>query len=197
MSSLACTSDRIASNDNDDHDDESADGSAEVPLAEDEQLCLDWCLSADETPCGAVTCYSGCMKRLENQAGQRCEGEGRAVLACEAAAEQRTEFNCESLECVDEYKRHDLCRGSCSHLGGWPGSGSSPSECRWRSGCYGHEFEAKCSTGGITAVCECYVDAVLIEQCEQPESLVAFACDPELHVLTTCCGSLFEGVLFP
>src|SRR5690606_27938622 len=116
----------------------------------DEQLCLDWCLSGAASDCSSpwsgVLCYTRCMD-VELAAHNPCSAEKREVLACEAGVSSRTEPACESLECSDAYKRDDLCRGWCAHLGGSPGAGASADECDWRSDCYGFEFETRCSVG--------------------------------------------------
>lgn len=193
-------SDSDASTDTSTNTDTSADADA-GGLSEDEQLCLDWCLSGIASGCSGWAadeqCYSSCMNLLELNAGDPCEAERRAALTCEAGVDTRTEFFCQSLECSDDYKRDDLCRGYCAHLGGVPFSGSSQTECRWGSQCYGYEFEAECSAGAEPSQCQCTVDGELLGTCEMAAVQPISCGDDDLHVFTSCCGALFEGVLLP
>jgi hypothetical protein len=188
---------------------ETADVGGDADMAEtgdpssdtDDQRCLAWCLSGNEAECpspwAGELCFTRCMN-LELDANGPCLAEQREVIECEASFPgTRTESGCETLDCSEAYKRHDLCRGWCSHLGGSPGAGGSTTECDWRSHCYGFEFEARCSVGLDPTPCECFVDGVLAATCERPGALQAFTCDDDIHVLTSCCSATFEAVLLP
>jgi hypothetical protein len=168
----------------------------------DAELCLQWCLSASERGCSPAysgeLCYTRCLDRLEWAAQDECQAEIREWVECEAQASPPAEPTCEAVECEDAYKRHDLCIGYCTHLGGTPGTSASPEICEWRSDCYGHEFEAACPSGDAAALCSCLVDGAEIAQCEVGIAIESFECEEaEIHVLTTCCREAFEGVLFP
>lgn len=168
----------------------------------DADLCLQWCLNAEARGCDppftGETCYTRCLDSIAYGIDRGCEQEQRDVLECEAQVGPPAEIFCESLECEDAYKRDDLCRGWCAHLGGNPGSGGSPDDCDWRSSCYGHEFEAVCPVNDAAGLCSCTIDGQEIAQCEVGVDLSAFECGgEEIHVFKTCCREAFEGVLFP
>ncbi|HEY8374928.1 MAG TPA: hypothetical protein VIK91_00510 [Nannocystis sp.] len=168
----------------------------------DADLCVAWCLNANARGCAppwaGETCYTLCRQRLEWAAVEGCVDEVRDVLACEAQADPPAEPACESLQCIDAYKRHDLCSGWCTHLGGWPGGVATPTTCGWYASCYGAEFEVVCPVGDPAGLCTCSVDGGVIAECEVGVSLAAYDCGgDELQILKTCCKSAFEGVLFP
>jgi hypothetical protein len=168
----------------------------------DAELCLQWCLGADARGCSppftGETCYTRCLSILEGVDQGECGAEYRDVLVCEGQASPPAEPSCEALECEEAYKRHDLCHGSCSHLGGIPGSGGSQTTCDWRGSCYGHDFEVECPVQDAAGLCTCDVDGRIIAECEVGAALSPFECGgDEIHVFTSCCQEAFEGVLFP
>lgn len=186
----------------DESDDEGGDvGDTGGDLTGDEQLCLDRCLSGNALGCNppwaGEVCYTRCLNDLERADMEDCATEVRDAMACEATASDRSIGSCESEECLDEYKRHDLCRGYCSRLGGIPGSGSGQTQCTWRTDCpaYGHDFEVECSVGN-DSTCDCLVDDEVVASCDHGGPMQAFSCDEDLHVFSTCCRDVFEGVLF-
>lgn len=185
-------------------DDESGDENGDTggDLTDDEQLCLDLCLSGNELGCSppfaGEVCYTRCINSLASADMGDCATEFRDAMACEATASDRSVGFCESEECLDQYKRQDLCNGWCFRLGGIPGSGGSQTECSWRTDCpaYGHDFEVACAVGD-DSTCECLVDDEVIASCDHGGPLQAFSCgDDDLHVFSTCCRDVFEGVLF-
>jgi hypothetical protein len=180
----------------------SADDTSSGTGPADADLCVQWCIGAEARGCAepfvGETCYTRCLNSIEYAIEDGCVDEHREVLECEAEAGPPAEVYCESLACEAEYKRDDLCRGSCGHLGGSPGSGGSQETCNWRgTSCYGHDFEAICPVGDATGACDCLVDDAIVAQCDVGVELVPLECDDEIHVFTTCCGEVFAGVLLP
>jgi hypothetical protein len=169
----------------------------------DADLCLSWCINAEARGCAdpfvGETCYARCLDTIMYAELDGCPDEQRDILACEGVASPPAESSCEALECEEVYIHHDLCRGSCSHLGGSQGSGGSQTDCDWRgTSCYGYELLAVCPLDDAAALCDCIVDGDIVAQCEVGEALLAFDCGGEdLHIFTTCCRETFEGVLLP
>lgn len=182
--------------------DTTSSGSTSVGDENDQALCLAECLNANALGCtspfAGELCYSRCIDDLQRAAEDGCLEQWRDIIACEGQASSLPEIYCESYECEDEYKRHDICLGRCGHLGGNPGGGSSQTECRWRgTSCYGHEFEVLCDVDTPEALCDCIVDERVVSQCEHGTPLAAFTCDDSIHIFTSCCLETFEEVLFP
>ncbi|MBK8239549.1 MAG: hypothetical protein IPK74_28845 [Deltaproteobacteria bacterium] len=169
----------------------------------DADLCVSWCLNAEARGCADVfvgeTCYGRCLDAIVLAEQGACIDVYREVIACEAVAAGPAEPSCEARECEAVYIQHDLCQGSCWHLGGIPGGGGTQSACEWRgTGCYGHDLEVVCPVEDATALCDCIVDDTVISQCEVGEALAAFDCGGEdMQIFTTCCRGAFEGVLLP
>lgn len=166
----------------------------------DAELCVQWCLNAEARGCVAgfhdEACYTRCISSLAPMGD--CDAEYRAVRECESQAGPPAEPTCESRECEDVYKRHDLCLGTCYHLGGSPGESASPDTCEWRSTCYEHEFEVACPTGDAAAQCTCTVDGEVVSECAVGVALVPFECSSQIQgIFTSCCAETFAGVLLP
>ncbi len=169
----------------------------------DADLCVQWCINAEIRGCAepylGETCYTRCLDSIMYAELDGCTDEQRDILACEGLASPPAEFYCEAAQCEEVYIQHDLCRGSCSHLGGNQGGGSSQTDCNWRgTSCYGHDLEAVCPVGDAAALCDCIVDGAVAAQCEVGVALEAFECAGEdIQLLTSCCRETFEGVLLP
>jgi hypothetical protein len=173
-------------------------GPGDSGFTEDEQRCIDLCTNLQGSDCGRAdaSCYTWCLARIGEWAPPGCESVESDVVACEAG--HPIDAGCEATACDEVYRRADLCQGWCGHLDGSPYSGASPEECNWGSSCYGHEFEAVCTTTETaSSTCSCQVDGEEIDQCDPPAPIGSFECDEAVGVFTTCCGEAFTEVLLP
>ena len=146
----------------------------------DPALCDEFCTAVG-------TCVNNCQGECKTYLQSPCESAGAAIVACLTASYNT--MTCQPGDCSAETNAYTQCHSTVPQQCTVNSCGGAASNCTCTSECQAGEERTICDGTNGTAVCTCYLNAIMIAFCQRPSTDLYSdgVCDPK----SGCCSHFF------